>query len=52
LFIQSQKLLRLENKEKFRYTLKFYYKKGKNAQIAKKIRDVYGHAVSVLVAHS
>jgi len=54
LFIQSQKLLRLENKEELRYTLKFYYKKEKNAtQTAKKIRNVYGHdAVSIFVAQS
>jgi len=35
-----------ENKEKIRYILKFYYKKGKNAvQAAKKICDIYGHEV-------
>jgi len=33
-----------KNKEKIRYILKFYYKKGKNAtQAAKKLCDVYGH---------
>jgi len=42
-----------ENKEEIRYILKFYYKKGKNARLLKKICDVYGHdAVSVRVAQS
>jgi len=38
-----------ENKEKIRYILKFYYKKGKNAtQDVKKIYEIYEHdAVSV-----
>lgn len=42
-----------KNKEKIRYILKFYYKKGKNTiQIAKKIY-VYEHdAVSVYVVQS
>jgi len=43
-----------KNKEKIRYTLKFYYKKEKNAtQAAKKICDIYGHdAVLVRMAQS
>jgi len=43
-----------KNKEEIRYTLKFHYKKGKNAtQTVKKICDVYGHdAVSVRIAQA
>lgn len=43
-----------ENKEKIWYTLKSYYKKGKNTtHLATKICDVYGHdAESLCVAQS
>jgi len=42
-----------ENKKEISYILKFYYKKGKVTQAAKKIDDVYGYdAISVRVAQS